>query len=108
MVCAYRQLGPAWRDDESARLDLILARPQAHVWLFSSSQAIGHLVRRIDAVSPDAPVLLGAMGAITTHPRIAARAHSAGLGRVASCAPRPAEVYAALQEGWPHASIEWP
>lgn len=105
MLCAYRQLGPAWSDDESARLGLILARPADHVWLFSSSQAISHLAQHIQAVRPDAAAVLAAMSAISTHPRIASSARSLGLGRVASCAPRPAEVYAALQEGWP-ASIE--
>jgi uroporphyrinogen-III synthase len=105
MLCAYRQLGPAWNNDESALLGQILARPTDHVWLFSSSQAIGHLAQRIQALRPDAAALLAAMSAITTHPRIAASARSLGLGRVASCAPRPGEVYAALQEGWP-ASIE--
>lgn len=105
MLCAYRQLGPSWNENESARLDHILARPQGHVWLFSSSQAIHHLVQRITTVRPDAARLLAALGAITTHPRIATSARSLGLGRVASCAPCPGEVYAALQEGWP-ASIE--
>jgi uroporphyrinogen-III synthase len=107
MLCAYRQLGPAWSNDESAWLDQILARPSDHVWVFSSSQAISHLVQHLQAVRPDAAALLAAMSAITTHPRIAASARSLGLGRVASCAPRPGEVYAALQEGW-SASIESP
>jgi uroporphyrinogen-III synthase len=105
MLCAYRQFGPAWNDDESALLNQIRAEPRDHVWLFSSSQAISHLAQRITAISPDGATVLAAMGAIATHPRIAASARSLGLGRVASCAPRPAEVYAALQEGWP-ASIE--
>lgn len=105
MLCAYRQLGPAWSDYESARLTHILARPGAYVWLFSSSQAISHLAQRLAATLPDSAAVLGAMGAITTHPRIAASARSLGLGHVASCAPHPAVVYAALQQGWP-ASIE--
>jgi uroporphyrinogen-III synthase len=115
MVCAYRQLGPAWTANEVAGLQAILADPAGHVWLFSSSQAIAHLAGQVQTLQrdtmphdPTAGLVrtpLACMGAITTHARIGASAQALGLGRVTTSAPRPAEVFAALQEGWP-ASIE--
>ncbi|MFM2069197.1 MAG: hypothetical protein RLZZ584_4106 [Pseudomonadota bacterium] len=97
MLCAYRQLGPAWSETELARLAGVLARPGGHVWLFSSSQAVRHLRRQLDRMDDAARAAPGRMAAIATHERIAAAAQAAGLARVEPCAPRPAAVVEALQ-----------
>lgn len=78
---AYRRAAPML--DASARelLRLSLVRPAACLWLFSSSQAIGHL----RSLAPDADWHNAA--ALASHPRIAASARALGFGRVHDTAP---------------------
>jgi uroporphyrinogen-III synthase len=75
-VTAYRRGAPPVDGAARALLAAAALEPRRHAWLFSSSEAIGHLEtgagpgRWADAV------------AIATHPRIAARAREAGFGTV--------------------------
>jgi uroporphyrinogen-III synthase len=75
-VAAYVRRPPAF--DAVARSVVAEAtrQPNGHVWLFSSSEAIGHLEAGAGAG------LWADSIAIATHPRIAARARQAGFGTV--------------------------
>lgn len=73
-VEAYRRQAPSF--DAAARQVLAdaAAQPAGHLWLFSSSEAIGHLQHH-------APAVISAQAsAWGTHPRIVARAADAGFG----------------------------
>ncbi|MBB2484008.1 uroporphyrinogen-III synthase [Mitsuaria sp. WAJ17] len=94
-VSVYRRQAPCLSTEERAVLDHALAEPRAHVWLFSSAEAIDHL-----------PALAGAGvdwsggRAIATHERIARRARRLGLGHVVLTRPDAAAVATALQGPW--------
>lgn len=90
-VAAYRRCAPQWTADAQRIVDAAHAAPSSTAWLFSSSQAIGHL---LDAAGSD-----GWEGAraVATHARIAARAREAGFGDVREAAPTPASVIACIQ-----------
>lgn len=96
LLAAYRRAPPVW--DASARTSLaqVLAAPRAHVWLFSSSQAVEHLVQHLHSIDP-ARVPWALLQAVATHPRIAHTAREAGFGMVQACAPAPAAVAAAVR-----------
>lgn len=78
-VLAYRRAMPVWTDSE--RAVAAGAATDGSVWLFSSSEAVGHLAQ-----------MLPGQGwqnarAVATHPRIAQAARAAGFGVV--CESRP-------------------
>ncbi|QPF76694.1 uroporphyrinogen-III synthase [Roseateles sp. DAIF2] len=74
-----------------ALLAAALARPDDHVWLFSSAEAVGHLET---LAGPGADWSRGR--AIATHARIAARAEALGLAHVVLARPAPDAVAAAF------------
>ena len=86
-VTAYHRAGPRFSAAEQAVLDAVLARPQDHVWLFSSAEAVGHL---------QGHPLVG-QRAIATHPRIADAARAAGFAPVVLARPDPEAVTQALK-----------
>ncbi len=93
-VAAYRRIAPAFDAAQAELLRAALAEPAGHLWLFSSSEAIDHLLAL--------PLLAAGRGlenasALATHPRIAARARQAGFGRVIEARPAPAAVVACIQ-----------
>ncbi|MEO7151797.1 MAG: uroporphyrinogen-III synthase [Burkholderiaceae bacterium] len=94
-VAAYARRAPDLEADPTTRglLAAALQRPADHAWLFSSSQAIEHLLRAL----PDATASRAPSHALATHPRIAARARAAGFGRVHETTPALAAVVACLQ-----------
>lgn len=95
-VQAYRRAAPAFDAAQRALLEAALARPHEHVWLFSSSEAVGHL----DALAPGAD--WSAARAIASHPRIARRARELGCGQVSTVPPSfeaVVEAARALQRG---------
>ena len=94
-VEAYRRTAPVLSDAGRAALQAALAAPAAHCWLFSSSEAAGHL----PALAPGAD--WSAARALATHPRIAEAARSLGFGRVGLVAPSPQAVADALAAGAP-------
>jgi uroporphyrinogen-III synthase len=93
-VAAYRRRAPQPDAAQAELLGQALARPERHLWLFSSSEAVGHL----PALAPGADWSRSA--ALATHPRIAAAARALGLGTVGAVASDIAAV-AARVAAWP-------
>jgi uroporphyrinogen-III synthase len=91
-VAAYRRQPPDWDADDQARLDAVQLDPASHAWLFSSAQAIRHLLER---AGPGASWT--AHTALATHPRIAEAARRAGFGRVVESAADVEGVAACLE-----------
>lgn len=93
-VAAYRRAAPAFDAAQAELLHVALAEPARHLWLFSSSEAIDHLL-----ASP----LVGTgrdwspARAIATHPRIAASARRAGFGQVIEARASQSAVTACIQ-----------
>lgn len=75
-VAAYRRRPPQPDAPQSACLEAALREPAQHLWLFSSSEAVGHL----QALAPGAD--WSASRALTSHPRIAQAARQAGFAQV--------------------------
>jgi uroporphyrinogen-III synthase len=90
-VAAYRRVPPTLNDAERARLDAAIATPAAHLWFFSSSEAVEHLA----ALAPAS--VWPAAQALGTHPRIAETARRVGFGRVHECRPTLEAVTACIQ-----------
>jgi uroporphyrinogen-III synthase len=90
-LSAYRRAAPTLGPGEQACLAAALATPGAHLWLFSSSEAIDHLQQ----LAPHAS--WKAARALATHPRIAERARDTGFGQVHECRPAMDAVVACIQ-----------
>jgi len=75
-VAAYQRRPPQLDAAARALLQQALAAPQAHTWLFSSSEAVGHLRQ----LAPGADWSSGR--ALASHPRIEQAARAAGFGAV--------------------------
>lgn len=90
LVEAYRRLPPAPAADQQQVLAQARQTPSAFVWLFSSSEAAGHL----RALAPGAD--WSQARALATHPRIAAAALALGFGQVRQIAPTPQALAEAL------------
>ena len=96
-VEAYRRTAAVLAAAELTALQAALRAPRSHLWLLSSSEAVGHL-------GPLAPGERWAgHQALATHPRIAQAAQVLGFGRVSLSAPTPDGVAQALR-GWPGAA----
>ena len=80
-VQAYRRTLPSLSAPQRALLAAAMAAPACNCWLFSSSQAVGHL-RQLAQVSD-----WSSGCAMATHPRIAANLRAAGFGSVWSVRP---------------------
>jgi uroporphyrinogen-III synthase len=90
-VAAYRRT-PARFDGDAMRCSSdALQRPEEHLWLFSSSEAIDHLVRACPGRD------WTRSQAIATHPRIAERARDCGFGVVREARPGFEAVVACIQ-----------
>ena len=89
---SYGRAAPALAADEHALLAAAVAEPARWIWMFSSSEAIGHL----QEIAPAATWASGR--AFASHPRIAERAVAAGFGTVTVVSPSPAAVARALAE----------
>ena len=92
-VAAYRRLAPTPDAAGQTLLAAAQAAPEQHLWLFSSSEAVGHLL----SLAPGAD--WSASRAWASHPRIAQAARRAGFGRVELVAPDPAAVARRLAAG---------
>ncbi len=79
LASAYQRSAPQWDADRCAAA-VQLAAP-AHVWVFSSAQAIGHLHQLLPQQN------WSLFRCLATHPRIAQAAQAAGFGVV--CTSRP-------------------
>ena len=91
-VEAYRRTVPVLDAPAQAALQQALAQPAACCWLFSSSEAVGHL----PALAPGADWSQAV--ALATHPRIAAAARRLGFGRVVQVPPSPEAVAKLLRD----------
>ena len=89
---SYGRAAPELDDGERALLAEAVAAPGRCIWMFSSSEAIGHLQQLL----PHARWADGR--ALASHPRIAERAVAAGFGSVTIVSPSPAAVARALAE----------
>ncbi len=85
-VEAYRRTMPVLTAEAQALLAQALSQPTAFCWLFSSSEAVGHL----RALAPAAD--WSRARALATHPRIAEAARRLGLGQVQTVVPTPQAV----------------
>jgi uroporphyrinogen-III synthase len=77
LLAAYRRCAPHLSSSEQALLSAALDAPRVHLWLFSSSEAIDNLAALAGSATD-----WSRSRALTTHPRIAARAQQLGLGEV--------------------------
>ena len=99
-VAAYRRLAPQPGPQGWALLARAQADPAAHLWVFSSSEAVGHL--RVLAPTAD----WREARALASHPRIAQAARELGFRQVLLlAAPTPAAVAELAAAPWPRA---WP
>ena len=97
-LAAYRRAAPQLDATARAALADALSWPRQHLWLFSSSEAIGHLQAQLQGQpANDAAPALAASLAVTTHPRIGERARAAGFGQVQGCRPSIDAVVACIQ-----------
>lgn len=90
----YRRACPRLDAAGQALLGEALSRPREHVWLFSSSEAIGYLQQLAATTQLAADWSAGL--ALATHERIAARAQALGFGHVVLVRPDAA----AVAGGW--------
>lgn len=91
-VQGYSRGAPVWSPEERALLDQALARPEAARWLFSSSEAIEHLLH----LRPEAAQV--GLKALATHPRIVASAQALGLRDVTLVPPGVAGLHDWLRQ----------
>ncbi len=98
-VSAYQRTAPLWGASTQAVLDAALARPAEHLWFFSSSESIDHLMDHLTKTQRN-PLPSGAR-ALATHPRIARRADAAGFAPVWRSPPALADVVACIQSAAP-------
>lgn len=86
-VLAYQRGPGTWQAHEQALARAALAQPATHQWLFSSSQAIDHLIaHHLPAWSLPVPDW-AAHQALVTHPKIAEHARRAGFGHLVQTRP---------------------
>jgi uroporphyrinogen-III synthase len=95
-VSAYRRTAPVFDARMASLLNEALAEPAAHLWFFSSSEAIDNLAAAVPAATS-----WHAAHALATHPRIAERARGLGFGRVDDARPTPSAVIACIQSTRP-------
>jgi uroporphyrinogen-III synthase len=95
-VTAYRRTAPVFDARMVSLLNEALAEPAAHLWFFSSSEAIDNLAAAVPAATA-----WHAARALATHPRIAERARGLGFGRVDEARPTPSAVIACIQSARP-------
>jgi uroporphyrinogen-III synthase len=94
-VVAYQRQAPQPGQAEQQLLAAALAHPAGHAWLFSSSEAVGHLLHLAPGTD------WKTSQAWVTHPRIGQAATAAGFGTVLALR---AGVHAAAQEWHAHHS----
>jgi uroporphyrinogen-III synthase len=75
-VAAYRRGPPQWNAAQQTLLQQALRQPERHLWVFSSSEAIGHLQTLADQAD------WSTARCFVSHPRIGERARAAGFGCV--------------------------
>ncbi|WP_372657393.1 uroporphyrinogen-III synthase [Hydrogenophaga sp.] len=89
---AYERRAPVFSTTDRALLNQ--ATSASSLWLFSSSEALDHLVHAAPELAWDR------CAALVTHPRIAAAARAAGFSRVVETRPALADVLSTLESVW--------
>jgi uroporphyrinogen-III synthase len=92
-VAAYRRVLPPLDEQARALLDAALAQPLQHLWLFSSSQAVGNLARLVPGAG------WAGSTAVAPHPRIVAALQRLGFGQVCLAAVNAEALAAVAREG---------
>jgi uroporphyrinogen-III synthase len=92
-LVAYQRHPPQLDAASEVLLSQALAAPRGHVWLFSSSEAVGHL----RALAPDGD--WADSQALATHARIAQAARALGFAQVAVVEPHVQAVAAWVAQG---------
>jgi len=96
LIAAYRRLGPDWEEGAiRAAWSRLVADPQGHAWLFSSSEAVRALAERLQSEGPPSQGLY-AMAAVATHERIAETAREVGFRDVRPSRPDSDSILAVL------------
>ncbi|MEX8493602.1 uroporphyrinogen-III synthase [Sphaerotilus sp.] len=91
-LAAYRRGPPLWLGALDEALARVVAQPAQHIWLFSSSQCISHLLA-VDALADAARrTAVLEVPVLATHPRIADTARRGGFRQVVPVAPDPVAV----------------
>jgi uroporphyrinogen-III synthase len=93
-VSAYRRIPPRWDAAAQSLLTAALAQPADHLWFFSSSESIDHLMAHL---SRSAAALPAGARALATHPRIAGRAEATGFAPVWQSLPTLDAVVGCIQ-----------
>ncbi|WP_418314854.1 uroporphyrinogen-III synthase [Piscinibacter sakaiensis] len=99
-LAAYRRGAAALPQAIRQLIGVALAEPQRHLWFFSSSEAIDHLLASGVASRDMLGSALARSSALATHPRIAKRARAAGFAEVVESRPAIDDVAACIQS-WP-------
>lgn len=97
LLCYQR--GPGhWTPAQQALARTALAEPGAHLWLFSSSQGIDHLVAaHLRTLTPPVAANWSQARALSTHPRITECARDLGFTHILETRPTLQAVVAALR-----------
>jgi len=90
-VAAYGRAAPTFDAAGQALLGQALAQPSAHLWAFSSAQALGHLQKLAHGAD------WSGARAVVSHPRIADSARQMGFGQVELGQVTPDALAAALR-----------
>ena len=96
-LATYRRVVPELSTPERSLLADACQRPAAHLWLFSSSQAVAHLDRLTRADARQAARRWAGAHALATHPRIAERARRLGFDHVLESRPTVDALVACIQ-----------
>ena len=93
------QRGPGrWTPAQQALARAALTQPDAHLWLFSSSQGIDHLIEaHLRDLTPPMAANWSQARALSTHPRITERARLLGFTHILETRPTLQAVVAALR-----------
>lgn len=92
-VTAYRRCAPEFGGAERELLSAAIRLPEAHLWFFSSSEAIDNLAAWVG--NGDLPWRQAQ--ALATHPRITERARQRGFNHVIQARPALSSVVACIQ-----------
>lgn len=96
-VLTYQRTPGEWTPAQQALASQAWQTPAAHIWLFSSSQAIDHLVEHHLPASGQPVPDWSAVRAVVTHPKIAERCRALGMQRLTATRPTLAAVVEALR-----------
>lgn len=96
-VLTYQRGPGEWSPAQQQLASQALSQPSRHIWLFSSSQAIDHLVaHHLPASGLPAPDW-STTQALVTHPKIAERCRQLGIQRITATRPTLGAVVEALR-----------